>query len=353
MADSPSVYAFAAWVGCFRFEVFILSDIKQKGLLLEQRFGRWTVLDDYVLTSQNERKWLCRCDCGTERYVLERSLKSGGSKSCGCLRKEQAEKANAMADMEGKTFGELTVLHRAERQRKNGGIWWTCRCSCGNLYDVPASLLITGRRTRCSCNVHEKNYAFSDITGQRFHRLVALYPLKERGKKSVIWHCRCDCGNEVDVPYNNLLYTNMKSCGCQKKEHDEKLGSFLTHIAGTSLDMLKSQKTPTNNTSGVKGVYWIRGKWVAKIVFQKKQYSLGAYENFDDAVRARKDAEESIYKGTIEHYTRWKAIADTAPQWAKDNPISIFVERTQDNTISVIFLPTLQEMEGLHSEHID
>lgn len=108
-----------------------------------------------------------------------------------------------------------------------------------------------------------------------------------------------------------------------------------------------------SGTSGVKGVYWIRGKWVAKIVSQKKQYALGAYDRFDDAVRARKEAEESICKGTVEHHTRWKAIADTDPQWAQDNPISILVERNQDNTISVIFLPTLQKMEGLHSEHID
>ena len=34
------------------------------------RIGRWTVLGEYELTGRNERKWLCRCDCGTERYVV-------------------------------------------------------------------------------------------------------------------------------------------------------------------------------------------------------------------------------------------------------------------------------------------
>lgn len=129
-------------------------------ILSGQKFGRWTILDEYIITHRGERKWLCRCDCGTERHVLERSLKSGGSKSCGCLRKDNTEQAIAKTNMEGKIFGELTVLHKAEYQRKNGGIWWTCRCSCGNLYDVPATLLVTGKRTRCANKTHERNYFF-------------------------------------------------------------------------------------------------------------------------------------------------------------------------------------------------
>ena len=48
-----------------------------------QVFGKWTVLGDPIKTEKGERKWLCRCSCGTKRYVLERSLLSGGSLSCG------------------------------------------------------------------------------------------------------------------------------------------------------------------------------------------------------------------------------------------------------------------------------
>ena len=81
------------------------------------QFGRWTVLGDSIRTTRGETKWLCRCDCGTERYVLERSLIHGGSTSCGCRRKENAAEANNHR-LEGQTFGELTVLHRAEQQKK-------------------------------------------------------------------------------------------------------------------------------------------------------------------------------------------------------------------------------------------
>ena len=139
--------------------------------------GRWTVLDTYEKTSKGERKWLCRCECGTERYVLERSLRHGGSYSCGCLRKERHREA-VSTDLSGKVFGELTVLHISEHQRKNGGIWWSCQCSCGKLYDCPATLLITGKRTHCGCKASRGRP--NDISGQRFYRLTAEYMLPDR-----------------------------------------------------------------------------------------------------------------------------------------------------------------------------
>ena len=165
------------------------------------------------------------------------------------------EKKTNAHELTGQVFGSLTVLKRAEYQRKNGGVWWTCRCSCGESYDVPGTLLVTGRRTHCGGKAHEKNYAYADITGQKFSRLTALYPTDKRGSGgTMIWHCRCDCGNELDVPYNWLLYTHMKSCGCQKKDNDRKLHTRLTHVSGTSLEMLKSKKIPSNNTTGVSNV---------------------------------------------------------------------------------------------------
>lgn len=94
-----------------------------------QRFGRWTILDRYVFSARGEKKYLCRCDCGTERYVLERSLKYGGSQSCGCLRKERAYQATAY-NLLGQTFGELRVIGRS-RKRTEMGAYWTCLCSCG------------------------------------------------------------------------------------------------------------------------------------------------------------------------------------------------------------------------------
>lgn len=300
--------------------------------------GRWTVLDACEKTAKGEKKWLCRCECGTERYVLERSLKHGGSFSCGCLRKERAYEAVAH-DVLGKTFGDLTVVGKSKKRTKLG-TYWTCLCSCGYTCEATASELVNGNKTHCGCKT-VKNYATADITGQRFGRLVALYQTKKRDKKgSVIWHCRCDCGNEVEAPYNSLMYANQISCGCKQKEHMATLGKYLTHVDGTSIDAIKSKKVPTDNTTGYKGVYLVRGKYMAKIVFRKKQYFLGTYDNIEDAAEARKEAEEVLFDGVAEHYRLWREKADTDQEWAAENPIHITVNQS-NGKLSVTLLPDL------------
>ena len=54
----------------------------------------------------------------------------------------------------------------------------------------------------------------------------------------------------------------------------------------------------SNNTSGVTGVYWHKQikKWCAVIRINGKQKHLGSYDNFEDAKRARLQAEEKYYK---------------------------------------------------------
>lgn len=302
--------------------------------------GRWTVLDACEKTEKGETKRLCRCECGTERYVLERSLRSGGSQSCGCLTRERAYEASAY-DMLGKTFGELTVVGRSRKRTKLGG-YWTCLCSCGYTCEATASELVTGRKTHCGCKT-VKNYASADITGQRFGMLVALYPTKKRDKKGyVIWHCRCDCGSEADVAYNAMVYGNQVSCGCKQKEHMSGLGQYLTHVDGTSIDATRSKKLPTDNTTGYKGVYLSRGKYMAKIVFRKKQYFLGTYDNIADAAAARKEAEKVLFDGAAEHYRLWKEKADADPLWGEQNPIRIAVSHA-NGKLSVVFTPELGE----------
>lgn len=60
--------------------------------------------------------------------------------------------------------------------------------------------------------------------------------------------------------------------------------------------MIQSQKLPRDNTTGYKGVYLVRGKYLAKIVFQKKQYFLGTYDSIEEAAAARKSAEALLFR---------------------------------------------------------
>lgn len=131
----------------------------------------------------------------------------------------------------------------------------------------------------------------------------------------------------------------MNICGCQRREHEQKLNTYLTHVAGTSVDMLRSKKIPTDNTTGCRGVYWIRGKYVAKIVFQKKAYYLGAFDDMEQAVHARREAEAVLFDGVADYYARWKQRAEADPRWGQENPMAITVEQKQDKTLDVRFYP--------------
>ena len=304
-------------------------------------YGRWTVQNEWMTNEKGQRKWLCRCECGSERYVLERGLLYGGSTSCGCLARERAGRRAAQG-LEGMTFGMLTVLEPSDRRAANGTVLWKCRCECGNVCELPGTQLKAGKYTHCGCQTAGQR-RYVDIAGRVFHRLTALYPVDRRdGAGYMMWRCRCECGNETEVSYNALMYGNVKSCGCRKREYVQTLSEHLTHVAGTSVEMLKSTKLPSNNTTGVKGVYLIKGKYVAKMVFQKKQYFLGTFDCLEDAKAARLAAEEEISQKVVEYYGRWKQRADADPVWAAEHPVSISVEKDPNNRMQLKCLPVIE-----------
>jgi len=57
--------------------------------LTGKRFGRLVILNKSIQRgNKGQIKWDCICDCGNYHTVTGESLRSGRSKSCGCLRKE-------------------------------------------------------------------------------------------------------------------------------------------------------------------------------------------------------------------------------------------------------------------------
>lgn len=57
-----------------------------------KKFGRLKV-DKMIYIKNGHIYWKCKCDCGNDCIVKGYSLKSGNTKSCGCLQKENASKA--------------------------------------------------------------------------------------------------------------------------------------------------------------------------------------------------------------------------------------------------------------------
>lgn len=51
-------------------------------------FGRLTVLERGENTPTGKVRWVCRCECGRIALVWADSLRTGMSRSCGCLQKE-------------------------------------------------------------------------------------------------------------------------------------------------------------------------------------------------------------------------------------------------------------------------
>ena len=64
------------------------------------RFHRWTVIEK-VARPGERLAWKCRCDCGNERIVAGTDLRSGHSRSCGCLGHEETRERLTRHGMTG------------------------------------------------------------------------------------------------------------------------------------------------------------------------------------------------------------------------------------------------------------
>lgn len=83
--------------------------------LTGQKFGRLTVIRkaDYYISpkGQKQTQWLCECDCGKKLIVRTTNLKSGNSKSCGCLNIEQIKKS----ENKNKKYPQLIYNKKTKR----------------------------------------------------------------------------------------------------------------------------------------------------------------------------------------------------------------------------------------------
>ena len=170
--------------------------------LTGQRFGMLVVLGDSGERGNGAVMWDCICDCGERSKVRGYSLKSGKSKSCGCM-------VCGKSDLKGQRFGKWTVVDECET-RRYGQVYWMCVCECGAYKEVSGSSLRRGVSTRCGFCVR-----FADIRGERFGKLVAVEVI-ERRKGQTYWLCECDCGETSEVSLTNLKNGDIKSCGCSQ-----------------------------------------------------------------------------------------------------------------------------------------
>lgn len=189
-------------------------------------------------------RWLCKCDCGNDVVVFGSNLGRGHTMSCGCLNKEVA----------------------SETMKKY------------NTYDLSG----------------EYGIGYT-IKGEEFY-----FDLDDYDKiKDFYWY-KNDDGYLLSYTRNKTLRMHKLFVG----------GHYIDHINSNTSDNRKSNlRTATksqngmnrdlqsNNTSGNTGVYWNKrtSKWIAYITVNGEYIYLGSFNNFEDAVKARKVAEDEYF----------------------------------------------------------
>lgn len=183
----------------------------------------------------------------------------------------------------GNMYGDIKATEYIGKSR------YKCQCmKCGALSEHYSSNL----KSSMQCPKCGKGYRV-DLTGNQY----GFLHVKEYNKKSKKWICECKCGRKTEVTSSNLKHSNTMSCGkCKYVEVAQR------DVVGNTRISQINKSINSNNTSGVTGVGYQknRNKWYANIRFRGKNHWLGLYDNKEDAIIARKTAEENLHKEFFE-----------------------------------------------------
>ena len=257
-------------------------------------WGHLTVVEPAGYRSKN-KFWLCRCDCGNTVTLSSNVIKHGTTISCGCVPPIDRKKR----DVTGQTFGYLTALYPTDLKPPHGfGVVWHWKCICGNEVDITLGQVTAGNNTSCGCMAHPGRKL---KPGMQFGRLTLVEKIDRKRNTQNLWRCRCTCGKEVIRGQTQLIMGEAESCGCLGNERRNKTRGV---IGGTVVENLLRTKVPSNNKSGVTGVRRSHDgkKWYAQIGFKRKKYHLGTFDTMEEAVKARKEAEQKLFGPFLEWY---------------------------------------------------
>ena len=238
--------------------------VKVKEDLTGRKFGHLTVIkqvEDYIWINKKGREihiaqWLCECDCENHTLieVLGNQLKQKNTQSCGCWQKELAA-----------ARGSANAKYNKYDISGEYGIGWTSNTNVEFYFDISDYDKI-------------KDYCwFELISSTGYHALVS----RDKSTKKLIKMHYLIFGKYCDHINHNPLdnrTTNLR--------------------AATQQENIQNKSKQKNNTSDIIGVNFRkdRNKWRAYITVDSKQIFLGNFDNKEQAIKARLDA-ENIYYG--------------------------------------------------------
>lgn len=187
---------------------------------LGKKYNLLTVIELAGKDKFNHPLLKCRCDCGNECIKVATQVKNGIRKNCGKKCRLNSE------DVSGQKFGKLTAIQYSHHEDGVGAMW-DFKCDCGNIVTFSLSKVTSGYINSCGCLRKEnaRKAIFKDLTGQKFNHLTVIRYIGRKNGRTM-WHCLCDCGNEVDVDSSSLKSGNTTACGCRQSEG---WGSNKTH----------------------------------------------------------------------------------------------------------------------------
>lgn len=230
--------------------------IKVKEDLTGMIFGRLTVIeqtDDFVSKNGGRTAaWNVSCSCDGHVFKVRGSdLKSGHTKSCGCYARENSLKIINEVNSLGLNKKFTPNIYNLTGEY---GIGYTTKGE-EFYFDLEDYDLIKDYHWCIDKNGYVKS---NDI---RMHRLV----MNEKNPKVVIDH--------IQHNKNDNRKKNLRKCISKENTRNCNPGK--------------------NNKSGFVGVYFDkqRNKWAATIKVDRKTIYLGRYNDIEDAVSARVEAE--------------------------------------------------------------
>ena len=148
-----------------------------------------------------------------------------------------------------------------------------------------------------------------NLVGRRFGKLEVIARSDKRGSRGArtvpLWECRCDCGAICYKATDTLTNPELSMCNdCVGKYAGQKMREKAGYVDGTQLSRLTSTRLISTNTSGCRGVYFDKrvGRWRARLKLKGKLMNFGSYVKYEDAVAARKQAEEEYFGELLEKY---------------------------------------------------
>lgn len=225
--------------------------------LTGRRFGRLTVIERSENSKSGRVQWKCICDCGTECVKLSKTLINGHTKSCGCLHDER-----------------IIEYNKTVRKKYNK-------------YDLNSYDFGVGWTTNTNREFYFDKEDFDKIKNIAWREEKQGYIYGTYNKKQVFMH-RLVLGL-VNKNWTKIQVDHIKHKKYDNRKSELRIVSCVQNTANQSLNKI--------NTSGVKGVDIDKryGTWKARIGVNNKRIYLGSFKNFEDAVKARKEAEEKYY----------------------------------------------------------